>query len=193
MVWLRGGLILLLGFWTVRLGSGAATGCFLDLVNLPFHEAGHIVLMPFGETMHFLGGTLGQLAVPALLVVYFLIRKRQPFAAAVCAWWAGENFINIAVYMADARDLALPLLGGGHHDWNTLFYEFGLLSHESVAFISTATHRVGAVIMLTGLAWAGYFLLSGRLKERIDALLADRMPALRYLLESDGGGTCGSD
>ena len=36
--------------------------------------------------------------------------SRQPFAAAVCTWWVGENLINISVYMADARDLSLPLL-----------------------------------------------------------------------------------
>ena len=181
MIWLRGALVLVLGFWTIRLGSGAQTGCFLDLVNLAFHEAGHLALTPFGETMHFLGGTLGQLAVPALLLGYFLIRMRQPFAAAVCAWWAGENLINIAVYMSDARDLALPLVGGGDHDWNTLFYQFGLLGQESVAFVSTTTRRLGVVTMLAGLGWACYFLLSGRIKEQIAA----RMPALRYLFESE--------
>ena len=76
-------------------------------------------------------------------------------------------------------------MGGGHHDWNTLFYTFGLLSQESVAFVSAATHWTGAAIMLSSLAWGGYFLLAGRVKERIDALVADRAPALRYLLESE--------
>ena len=185
MLGLRGALLAWLGFWTIRLTTGAQRGCFLDLVNLAFHEAGHIFLTPFGETLHFLGGTLGQLAVPALLVVYFLRFKRELFAAAACAWWFGENCINIAVYMADARDLALPLVGGGHHDWNTLFYTFGLLSQESVAFVSAATRWTGAAIMLSSLAWGGYFLLAGRAKERIDALVADRAPALRYLLESE--------
>jgi len=170
VVWLRGALVAWLGFWTVRLGTGAQESCFLDLVNLAFHEAGHLFLTPLGETLHFLGGTLGQIAVPVLLMGYFLRFRRQPFAAAVCAWWAGENFVNIAVYMADARDLALPLVGGGHHDWNTLFYQFGLLSAESVAFVSTATHRLGTALMLLSLAWAGYSL---------------RDPALRRLLESE--------
>ena len=185
MIWLRGALVAWLGFWTIRLGTGAQKGCFLDLVNLAFHEAGHLFLTPFGETLHFLGGTLGQLAVPGMLVAYFLRFRRQPFAAAVCAWWAGENLTNVAVYMADARDLALPLVGGGHHDWNTLFYQFALLSQESVASVSAATHWAGSAIMLGSLAWACYFLLSGRAREQIDTLVADRAPALRYLLESE--------
>jgi hypothetical protein len=183
--WLRGAFIALLGWWTIRLGSGAATGCPLDLVNLAFHEAGHLFLIPFGETMHFLGGTLGQLAVPAGLVVYFLMVARQPFAAAVCGWWIGENLINIAVYMADARDLALPLVGGGHHDWNTLFYTFGLLGEESVRFVSASTHVMGAGVMIAGLAWGASFLLGGSLRERFETFLTDRAPALRVMFVAD--------
>lgn len=185
MSWLRAALLALFGYWTIRLAPGAATGCPIDLVNLAFHEAGHLFLTPFGETMHFLGGTLGQLAVPAGLVVYFLAARRQPFAAAVCAWWTGESLINIAVYMADARDLALPLVGGGHHDWNTLFYAAGLLSEESVRFVSTATHVVGAGIMIAGLAWGASFLLRGDLRERFDRFVGDRAPGLRTMFRAE--------
>jgi len=183
--WRRGAFLALLGYWTIRLGSGVATGCPVDLVNLAFHEAGHLFLIPLGETMHFLGGTLGQLAVPAGLVFYFLRVARQPFAAAVCGWWIGENLVNIAVYMADARDLALPLVGGGHHDWNTLFYTFGLLGEESVRFTSAATHVAGVVIMIAALAWGASFLLSGSLRARFEAFIGERAPALRVMFVAD--------
>jgi hypothetical protein len=188
MRYLRAALIALIGFWTIRLGTGAQVGCFLDLVNLAFHEAGHIVLAPFGETAHFLGGTLGQLAVPAGLTGYFLVRRRQPFAAAVCAWWVGENLVNIAVYMADARTLGLDLVGGGEHDWNILFYQFGLLGEESVARISSLTHGLGVLLMFLGLAWAGGTLLPDEVKDRIAEASAGRGPVLRYLLESESEG-----
>lgn len=177
MNWLRAGLLALLGYWTIRLTVSAPSGCPLDLVNLAFHEAGHMFLIPFGETAHFLGGTLGQLAVPAGLSGYFLVRRRQPFAAAVCAWWAGENLVNISVYMADARTLSLDLVGGGEHDWNTLFYQFGLLSEESVARVSGLTRGAGVALMVVGLAWACAAILWTS-----DTL---RSPALRYLLESE--------
>ena len=39
----------------------------LDSLNLVFHEAGHPLFSPFGETLHILGGTLMQLLVPALV------------------------------------------------------------------------------------------------------------------------------
>lgn len=178
-------LFALLGFWTLRLSTMPRPSCVLDLANLAFHEAGHLFMTPFGATMHFLGGTLGQLAVPLGLAAYFLVRKRQPFAAAVCAWWTGENLVNISVYMADARDLELPLVGGGDHDWNNLFYAFGLLGEENVRLVAALTRHAGLVVMLAGLAWSGSFLLRGRARERFDAFVADRLPALAPLFATE--------
>lgn len=178
-------LIALLAFWTLRLSTMPRPSCFLDLVNLAFHEAGHLFMTPFGATMHFLGGTLGQLAVPIGLAAYFLVMKRQPFAAAVCAWWTGQNLVNVSVYMADARDLELPLVGGGDHDWNNLFYTFGLLGEESVRRVAVLTHVAGVLVMLAGLAWSASFLLRGTARERFDAFVADRLPALAPLFATD--------
>ncbi len=180
-------LLAVLGYWTVRLGSGAQVGCFLDLVNLAFHEAGHLFMTPLGSTLHYLGGTLGQLAVPSLLAGYFLLRPpTRPSGAAFCTWWAGENLINISVYMKDARDLALPLVGGGDHDWNELFYRFGLLGEDSVRAVAAATHHLGVVVMLAGLAWISFFALPGRLQETLRDAVSRRAPSLRFLIESSG-------
>ena len=170
-------------FWTVRLGTGLASWCFLDHVNLAFHEAGHLFLAFAGEIVHTLGGTLGQLAVPVSLMVMFVFRERQLFPAALCFWWAGENLINIAVYMSDARHLALPLVGGGEHDWNTLLYRFGLLSDRAVETLSTATHWLGFSIMLIGLAWSAYFALPGALQGRVRTWLTSRWPWVEVVLE----------
>ena len=146
---LRLPLVLLAAWWTVSLPAAALPHCFLDWVNLPFHEAGHLFLAPFGTTLHVLGGTLGQLAVPAILGGYFL-RRRQRFAAALCLFWIGENFVDISIYMADARAMALPLVGGGEHDWTQLFYQFGLLGEESVATVSSLTRALGVIVMAAG-------------------------------------------
>ena len=181
----RAFLIALLAFWTLRFSTMARPACLLDLVNLAFHEAGHLFMTPLGETMHFLGGTLGQLAVPIGLAAYFLVAKRQPFAAALCAWWTGQNLVNISVYMADARDLELPLVGGGDHDWNNLFYAFGLLGEESVHRVASLTRHAGLLVMLAGLAWSASFLLRGTARQRFDAFVADRLPALAPLFATD--------
>ena len=130
-------LLLVTGRWTLILAVGYSDRCFMDLVNLAFHEAGHVFLTPFGETIHFLGGSLGQLFVPALLIGYFLLRRPSLTGAAFCTWWLGESIVNVAYYMADARELAMPLVGGGVHDWNWIFYRFDLLDEPSVDFISS--------------------------------------------------------
>jgi len=174
--------VLLAAWWTLVLGSGSSTWCFLDFVNLAFHEAGHLLFRPFGMTIHYLGGTLGQLLVPALLVGYFLVKEEKPFAAALCLWWFGQNFINISIYMADARDLALPLVGGGDHDWNELFFRFGLLAEGSMRTVAKTTHLIGVAFMLAGLAWSGQFLLPDHTRARIYLQLTARWPWMERLL-----------
>lgn len=153
----------------MRLATGAADSCPIDLVNLAFHEAGHLVFTPFGATLHYLGGTIGQVAVPVLLGWYFLARREQPAGAAFCGWWAGENLVNISVYMADARDLALPLVGGGDHDWNELFHRFGLLAEDSVRSVATATRGLGVVTMVAGVLWVAWHALHGSIRARFAA------------------------
>lgn len=96
--------------------SNAAGNFFLHLVNLPFHEAGHIVFRPFGAFITSLGGTLGQLLMPSIYMGVLLVKPRDPFGTSVALWWFGEIFLDIALYMNDARAAQLPLLGGnfGH-------------------------------------------------------------------------------
>ena len=168
--------------WTARLGSGSSTWCFMDFVNLAFHEAGHLFFSPFGSTLGYLGGTILQLLVPMGLVAYFLYRRHEPFSAAICLWWVGENFINIAIYMADARSLALPLVGGGDHDWNELFYRWGTLTQPSVKRIAGWTHGIGVVVMLLGLLWCFHFIQRSDRRERFRRRMAIRFPWSERLL-----------
>jgi hypothetical protein len=102
----------------------------LDHANLLFHEAGHPLVGLFSTRLEPYGGTLGQLAFPALLIGAFW-RRRQPVELAVCALWFCENGLNIARYLADARRVELPLVGGGDHDWNTILFRWGLLQWDT--------------------------------------------------------------
>jgi hypothetical protein len=75
-------------------GSQAAQGFFHN-INLPFHEAGHLLFRPFGAFMHSLGGSLGQLMMPLVCLVVFLLKTHDAFGAAVCLWWFGERWIQV--------------------------------------------------------------------------------------------------
>jgi len=162
----RAGLLLavLPAWWTLRVVASSDPWCFMDYANLAFHEAGHIFFAPLGSTMHYLGGTLAQLLVPGGLIAWFLIREGRPLAASFCCWWLGESLVNAARYMADARDLSLPLVGGGDHDWNELFYRFGMLTEPAVARAASLTKGMGILLMIAGLAW----MLSRGLRARTD-------------------------
>jgi hypothetical protein len=101
----------------------------LDDANLVFHEAGHPIFAVFGRTLGILGGTLGQLAVPAVAALLF-VRRREPLSVAIALFWFFENFFSIARYVADARVMVLPLVGGGDHDWNLLLAQWGVLRQD---------------------------------------------------------------
>jgi hypothetical protein len=163
----RATLLALLALWTasfLRAGMDAERlmGSFLHLVNLPFHEAGHVFLSPFGRFLTVLGGSLFQVAVPLLCAGVFLVKNRDPFAASVATWWAGQSLLDLAPYVADARALALPLLGGRTgaevegHDWEYLLATLGLLQRDVA--LGRLCFGLGAVLMLASLGWGGLAL-----------------------------------
>jgi hypothetical protein len=125
------------------------SGRILDAVDLAIHETGHLVFAPFGEFMGFLGGTLFQLALPVAFVVYFW-RRDDRHAASVALWWVAQNCWNVSVYVRDARTQALPLVGGGEHDWAYLLGRLGWLQHDRA--LGVGVHVVGALIYVAAIA-----------------------------------------
>lgn len=162
-------LIAILAALTWRLArmplDGTASDAFLHLPSLVFHEAGHIILAPFGQLISVLGGSLFQLLVPLVCMAAFLRQEGQDFAAAVCLWWAGQNLVDLAPYIADARRLQLPLLGGRTgaevegHDWEYLLSAAGWL-HLDVT-LGRAALYAGVAVMLASLAWATIAVCEG--------------------------------
>lgn len=128
----------------------------LDSANLAFHEAGHPLFGVFGPTPGLYGGTLGQLAFPLVTTAVFL-RRREAHGAAACGAWYGENLLNIGRYMADARAQALPLVGGGEHDWTSIFARWGLLEYDMLIGGATRTFGWGVMLACAGaLGWIWY-------------------------------------
>lgn len=115
----------------------------LDHANLLFHEAGHPVIGLFSSRLETYGGMIGQLVFPCVLAASFW-RKGQALGFAAACIWFFQNLFNIARYMADARKLELPLVGGGDHDWNTILTRWDLLQHDT---------RIAAALKLIG--WIG--------------------------------------
>lgn len=151
-------------FMTASVGSNYAGESFLHLVNLPFHEAGHVFFTPFGQFMMVLGGTLGQILMPLICAGTLLVKTRDAFGASVALWWTAENFMDVAPYINDARALELILLGGvtgqevEGHDWEYLLSSLGWLRHDHV--LAHLTQWIGISLMAAALFWGGLLLLN---------------------------------
>ena len=155
-------LLLLLARWTFLflawpMREDVIGASFLHLINLPFHEAGHILFSPFGDFMTTLGGSLMQVLVPIICGVAFLTTNWNPFAAAVMGWWAGENLMDVAVYINDARALQLTLLGGQTgaevegHDWERILTLTNSLHLDHR--LAGIAQWLGAAVMIGCLVW----------------------------------------
>lgn len=127
----------------------------LDYVNLMIHEGGHFFFSWFGETMHILGGTLGELIVPLLCAAYFFWH-RETVGFAFCCFWFFENFPYIGTYMADARTASLPLVGSDDSDWTILLTQWGLLAQDQK--IGGVMRAAGFLGMVAVALWLAYRL-----------------------------------
>ena len=134
---------------------------WLDSLDLAIHETGHLVFAFGGETLTLLGGTLMQLIVPAAFLSA-LWRGGDRHGATVPLWWLGQNCWNISVYVRDARTQALPLVGGGEHDWALLLDQWGWLERDQG--LGGAIYLLGVLLYLAAII-GGWLLLRGALND----------------------------
>lgn len=132
---------------------------FMHNVHLIFHEAGHAIFMMVGAPrtlVVFMGSGL-QVLFPLGIAAAFYFKNRDAYGAAVCLWWAGHATLDVAPYIADARALELPLLGGGNgreiegHDWEYLLGHWNALHLDTR--IGATTAFAGRVAMACAFAW----------------------------------------
>lgn len=159
--WPRAPLLLFMAYVSVRhLGDTDYTS-LLGALNLGIHEAGHLLFSFLSwDFLTVLGGTILQLAAPVISAFLFF---RQPdyFAVPFCGTWLATNLYNVATYVADARELDLPLVnvggGEGDHDWNYLLSAVGLLDHDTR--LATLVRLLAFVVAWGSIAAGGALLV----------------------------------
>jgi hypothetical protein len=124
---------------------------FIHGIDLVIHEAGHTFALILPRFFYILGGSALQVLLPAVCALTFL-HQRQIASFAVALFWTGESITDVAIYMADAKRQALPLLGGDGtvHDWNYLLGQLHLLGWAQ----SLARQTFGMGILLITVALA---------------------------------------
>ena len=88
----------------------------LSLVDLGFHELGHLLTYPFADRVTAVMGSVAQVGVPFGLAVYFQWIRNDRIATSVCLTWAATAARDVSVYIRDAPHQQLELIGG-EHDW----------------------------------------------------------------------------
>ena len=123
---------------------------FIHGIDLVIHEAGHTFAFFLPRFLYVLGGSALQVILPAVCAWTFLA-QRQIGSFAVALFWTGESVTDVAIYMADAKKRALPLLGGdpAGHDWHYLLEQLGLLNWAQS--LGRLTFGLGIVIITISL------------------------------------------
>jgi len=150
----------LLSLYFLSIAYAPMNGSFLDRVDLPIHETGHLLFRPFGEFMMIAGGSLFQIIMPAVFVGYFVWHEKY-YSAAIVLLWVGQSILNVFVYAADALVMQLVLTSGmtgsegSFHDWNYLLTRTGLLS--STKTIAGLIRLFGTLTIIAAIVLSIYY------------------------------------
>lgn len=143
--------------------SAELNNSFMHIINLVFHEAGHVIFRLLGDFMTVLGGSLLQLLVPIIFLFSF-IKAKDTFAASIMLWWLAQSMMDLVAYIDDAQRQEMWLLGGvqgkdmpGIHDWNNILSQLSLLEYAHV--IAVLFSWLAIIVMLLSFTWGAVLLL----------------------------------
>lgn len=129
----------------------------LGLVDLGFHELGHLLTYPFPDVVTAMMGSVTQVAVPLGVALYFLLVRRDRLGGGLCLAWAATSAQNASVYIADAPTQALPLLGDGIHDWAFVLGRWHAI--DKAGGIAAGVKGFGLAMLFAGFALCVWSLL----------------------------------
>ncbi len=153
-----------MGYGVDYRGIAEVNNSFMHLINLPVHEAGHIIFQPFGRLIMFLGGSLMQLLLPLGIMFFFVFKSRDNFAGALGLWWVAQSLKDVVPYINDAGALKLMLLTGPAslvphtHDWRQILMSTGLLKYD--AAIAAGANFISGMLFFLSFIWGAAVLMN---------------------------------
>jgi hypothetical protein len=131
----------------------------LSPFDLVVHEIGHVLFLWAPTLLMQMGGSITQVALPLVIAACFWWR-RDDFAVIVLFAWAAESLNNVSIYVADAQDMVLSLVGddgsGAGHDWHNILGTLGWLESTDAIANAVRTASVLLFIVAVGLAVLGF-------------------------------------
>ena len=89
----------------------------------------------------------------------------------------GQNFTDVAIYIADARTRSLPLIGDmwvESHDWYNLLSMMNVLKYDDT--IALISHYTGMIIMISAIIWWIRIIVREYLGEAIPDMTSRNAP-----------------
>jgi hypothetical protein len=126
----------------------------LDQFDLAVHETGHLLAAFTPRMVMVLAGSAAQVLFPLAMAAYFGLRRDDVAAAGFCLAWAGESARDVSVYAGDAVRQALPLIGGGEHDWAYILGPNGFDALGHTATVARSIEFAGLAMAVIGIAMA---------------------------------------
>jgi hypothetical protein len=166
-VW-RAGLLACLAWVGVRHLRDPFYSSLFGGITLGIHELGHLLFSPLGKFLGIAGGSLTQVAAPAV-AAWLLHRQSDYFGVAVGGAWEAFSLWNLATYIGDARAMELPLVGlvpDPIHDWNWLLSKLGILTWDRslAALTRLAAFSIWTAALAFG-AWLCWNMARSRVRE----------------------------
>jgi hypothetical protein len=104
-----------------------------------------------------------QLLVPLIVILVFIFKHRDNFAASIGLWWLAQSMMDLVPYINDARSQEMWLLGGvrgkdmpGIHDWNNILSRLDLLEYDHA--LATMVMVVAIGLMILSFVWSAWLL-----------------------------------
>jgi hypothetical protein len=125
-------------------------------ITLGFHEMGHLLFAWAPHLITALMGSVFQVAVPVIVIIYFY---RQPdyFGISVGGFWLSYSLYELSVYVGDARSQDLPLVGFAsqedlEHDWHFILGKLHMLpaDHFFAFLLKVLAFGAGAASLAFG-------------------------------------------
>lgn len=154
----RGFLLLCAAWMAYEIHTDGMFGLLRGIV-IYTHEAGHILLIPFGEFLHIAGGTLAQLIFPLLFVGTFWLRGER-YSAGITLFWLAMACSDASIYCQDAIDQNLPLLFSGMSASEELA-AYGETEHDWVNMLQMLHLPISAAHPIALLLHLGAWLMWG--------------------------------
>jgi hypothetical protein len=168
-VYKAAGALLLIAVWGwFALVQNDQTPIFVYL-NIAVHEGGHVLFRPFGELTMLIMGSGFEVLFPFAVGVVFLIRKRDLVSTAVSWGWSASALASAAIYIADADDGRLALLGASGPDtagdWERILGEQFFDKLYLADSIAVKVRTAGYVLWFVALGLAVWVIIRDRVRE----------------------------